>query len=266
MSGYILESRTILDSAIWDKPPLYFKVWHYLLLKAQHADYKGLKRGQLITSIPEIQEACSYHVGYRKITPSKKEIYGIVKFLRNPYGGNDEGNNEKNMIVTTKVTHGLLVTICNYNVYQDPKYYEGNDEKSAKVTTKSSRRERQGNNINKNDKNDKNDKKDKNNTPLTPQGEMERMVNELPLELRGLIFDFMDCRKKMKKPFTVRALGMMLKKLNELSGGDTQKSKAIIEQSIINGWTGIFALDEKKDRPRNEVLEMLQKGVFDDFT
>lgn len=162
MSGYILESRTILDSAIWDKPPLYFKVWHYLLLKAQHVDYKGLKRGQLITSIPEIQEACSYHVGYRKITPSKKEIYGIVKFLRNPYGGNDEGNNEKNMIVTTKVTHGLLVTICNYNVYQDPKNYEGNDEKSAKVTTKSSRRERQGNNINKNDKNDKNDKNEKN--------------------------------------------------------------------------------------------------------
>ena len=72
MNGYILESRKILESEIWNKPPLYFKVWHYLLLNAQHGDYKGLKRGQLITSIPEIQEACSYNVGYRKVKPSKK--------------------------------------------------------------------------------------------------------------------------------------------------------------------------------------------------
>ena len=155
MNGYILESRKILESEIWNKPPLYFKVWHYLLLKAQHGDYKGLKRGQLITSIPEIQEACSYNVGYRKVKPSKKEIYGIVNFFRNPYEGDNEGNNEGSMIVTTKVTHGLLVTICNYNVYQDPKYYEGNDEGTTKVTTKELRRERQGNNINKKIKNDK---------------------------------------------------------------------------------------------------------------
>ena len=140
MNGYILESRTIVNSPIWDKPPLYFKVWHYLLLRAQHSDYKGLKRGQLITSIPEIQEACSYYVGYRKVKPTKKEIYGIVNFFRNPYEGDNEGNNEGSMIVTTKVTHGMLVTICNYNVYQDPKFYEGNNEGIAKVTTKELRR------------------------------------------------------------------------------------------------------------------------------
>lgn len=251
MSGYILESRTILDSAIWDKPPLYFKVWHYLLLKAQHADYKGLKRGQLITSIPEIQEACSYHVGYRKITPSKKEIYGIVKFLRNPYSGNDEGNNEKNMIVTTKVTHGLLVTICNYNVYQDPKYYEGNDEKSAKVTTKSSRRERQGNNINKNDKNDKNDKN--NISPLTP------LIETLPVELQPNVWEFVEHRKQIKAPMTELALKKMLNKLNDLSGGDTRKCIEILDQSIANGWKGIFQLDEKKTKTGNKFLDLLAK-------
>ena len=164
MNGYILESRTILNSPIWDKPPLYFKVWHYLLLNAQHTDYKGLKRGQLVTSIPEIQEACAYYVGYRKVTPTKKEIYGIVNFLRNPCGGNHGGNNEESMIVTAKVTHGMLVTICNYNIYQNPKNYESNNGKDTKVTTKELRKERQGNNINKNDKNDKNDKEERERT------------------------------------------------------------------------------------------------------
>lgn len=145
-------SRKIVESEIWDKPPLYLKVWMYLLMRAQYADYKQLKRGQLITSIPEIQEACSYYVGYRKITPSKREVWGVIDFLRNakngrnsrnPYEGNAKVDNEGNMIETMKVTQGLLVTICNYNVYQDSRNYEGNgeslhesnNEKNAKVTT-----------------------------------------------------------------------------------------------------------------------------------
>lgn len=161
MNGYILESRTILDSEIWNKPPLYFKVWHYLLMKAQHADYRSLKRGQLFTSIDQIREACSYYIGYRKITPSRKEIFGILDWLRKSGEGNNEGNNEGNMIVTTKVTHGMVISIVNYGVYQDPKSYEGNNVKSMKVTTKEQRKESEGNNKNKKiKKNNKNDKRE----------------------------------------------------------------------------------------------------------
>lgn len=149
MNGYILESRTILESEIWSKPPLYFKVWHYLLLRAQYKDYKGLKRGQLITSIAEIREACSYHVGYRKVTPSKTEIWNILEFLRNPREGYSEGDNEGNMIRTTKTTRGLLITICNFNVYQDPNFYEKNNEKTTKRTTKTVRRQQQADTTNK---------------------------------------------------------------------------------------------------------------------
>lgn len=147
MRGYILESRTVLESEVWNKPPLYFKVWNYLLLKASHKDHGNLKRGQLFTSIDEIREACSYKVGYRLKTPSRKEIYGIIDWLRSPH----EGNNEGNMIVTTKVTHGMIVTICNFNKYQNPKFYEGNKDSD----TKEQREEQKGNNINKNgNKND----------------------------------------------------------------------------------------------------------------
>ena len=151
MNGYILLSKGILDSDIWKKPPMYLKVWMYLLTKAQYADYGKLKRGQLFTSIPEIQEACSHKVGYRTVTPTKKEIFGILEYLRNPYEGNDEGDAKVPMIVTTKVTHGLLVTICKYNDYQNPKYYEGNSEGNDESLAKVQRRERQGNNIIKED-------------------------------------------------------------------------------------------------------------------
>jgi len=56
----------------------YFKIWTWLLLKAQHKDYGNLKRGQLITSIAEIQEAMSYKVGFRTEKPSKKQVWGAA--------------------------------------------------------------------------------------------------------------------------------------------------------------------------------------------
>jgi len=163
--GYILLSRKIIESEIWDKPPLYLKVWIYILSKVQHKPYKNLGRGQTFINISEIIEACSYKVGYRTEKPTKKQIFGILEWLRNPNEGVHEGNNEGNMIVTTKVTHGMVLEVLNYNVYQDPKNYEGNNEEPTKVTTNGQRREQQGNNNNKNVKNDKNDKKEIKDSP-----------------------------------------------------------------------------------------------------
>jgi len=164
--GFFLVSRKIINSGIMDKPPDYLKVWLYLLAKAHHSPKNNLKRGQGFTSIPELIDLLSYKVGYRTVTPSKKKVWGIIEWLRNPNEGNGEGNNEGNakepMIETTKVTHGFVYTICNYNVYQEPKNYErnnegnnegnyeGNSEGNAKDTNKY-----------KNDKNDKNEKNDK---------------------------------------------------------------------------------------------------------
>jgi hypothetical protein len=168
--GYILLSRNLLESDIWDKPPLYLKVWVYLLSKAQHQDYKNLKRGQLRTSIPEIQEAMSYMVGYRKQKPSRKQVWSVLEWLRNTHldsnyeirvNGTVNRTRGEPMIVTTKGTHGIVINIVNYGVYQEPKNYEGNNGRTNEKDTNGTRTERQGNNINKNDKNEKNDKKNK---------------------------------------------------------------------------------------------------------
>jgi hypothetical protein len=155
--GYILLSRKIIESEIWNKPPLYLKVWVYILSKAQHKPYNNLDRGQAFISIPELIEVCSYKVGYRTEKPTKKQIYGILEWLRNPNEGVNGSNCEGNMIETTKVTHGMLVEVNNYNVYQDPRNYESNNEGQAEGTTKEQRKDNKGNNKYKNVKNDKND-------------------------------------------------------------------------------------------------------------
>lgn len=160
--GYFFLARKIVDSSIFSKPPLYFKVWIYLLSRAQHSDYKGLKRGQLYTSIPEIIDATSWKVGFRTEKPTKDQIFQVLNWLRKSDEGGNESNVRASMIATTKATHGLLVTICNYNVYQDSSNYESNGETDNEKVMKPQRKQQRSDNINKNVKNDNNDNNDKN--------------------------------------------------------------------------------------------------------
>jgi hypothetical protein len=155
MGGYIILSRNIIESQIWHKPPLYLKVWIYLLSKAQHADYKQLKRGQLYISIPKMQEDLSYKVGFRLVKPTKDQIFDVIDWLRsfNQCVGEatPAATMKAPMITTAKATHGLLVSIDKYDVYQNSKNYESNGENNNESSN-----EAPGvpNNINKNDKND----------------------------------------------------------------------------------------------------------------
>ncbi|MCO4782717.1 MAG: hypothetical protein KC646_10375 [Candidatus Cloacimonetes bacterium] len=183
MQTFIIVSRSIIESEIWDKPPLYIKVWLFLIIKAQHKDYKDLKRGQLRTSIREIQEGCSWHCGFRKETPTIKKIRYILDWLRNPYGkaiGQDNELSVKGtMVGIRKGTQGMLVTIDKYNTYQDLKNYGqdglGHTENPMGSNTNQQWTGLQGHNINNNEKNeqeeDKKIKQKKEILPLTPPGE-----------------------------------------------------------------------------------------------
>jgi len=115
--GYILTARKLLESEVMSKPPLYAKLWMWMLMTAKFSDHKGLKRGQFFTSTEIMRDAMSYMVGYRKVTPTKKEVRGVYDSLV-----------KGNMIGIKKVTHGMVINICNYDFYQNPKNYEGHDE------------------------------------------------------------------------------------------------------------------------------------------
>lgn len=130
MEGYIKLSRRLLSSDIWFKPPLYLKVWIYLLCQASHQDYGTLRRGQLVTSIPKIQEALSYKDGAITRKPSYEEIRSVIRYMRKkptkstlptrcPFSDPCGDPDETPMIYTRKITGGLLVTIEKYGEYQD---------------------------------------------------------------------------------------------------------------------------------------------------
>ena len=107
-NGWIALHRKIIENGIMSKPPLHLKLWIWMLCQAKFSNSNGLKRGQLKTSISEMREAMSYKIGYRKITPSIMQI-------RSVYGALTKDKN----ISTMKITGGLIITILNYDKYQD---------------------------------------------------------------------------------------------------------------------------------------------------
>ena len=58
--------------------------------------------------------------------------------------------------------------------------------------------------------------------------------------LNSAFEDFIAHRKTIKKPMGEKAIELAINKLGKLSGGDNEKAIEIINQSIMNGWQGLF--------------------------
>lgn len=64
--------------------------------------------------------------------------------------------------------------------------------------------------------------------------------------LDGAFKSYVQMRVKIKKPMTERAIELAMKELEKLSRGDADAAVAILEQSILNSWQGLFALKDRK--------------------
>jgi len=245
-NGFILISRSLIGSDIWNRPPLYLKVWIFLLTMAQHGQYKQLKRGQLFTTANDIRDACTYYVGCRKEAPSKDQIYKVLRWMsvenstsvRKQHESNNESNNESGtkapMIAITKATHGMIITICNFNVYQDPNLYESNneskDEGGTKATPKAVRTRSRSNNIN--EECNKND----NNNPPYPLTEFS-----FGKALEEKILEWVRYKSEKKESYKPTGFKSLLKKIKgnaELYGD--QAVITLIDDCMANNWQGII--------------------------
>jgi hypothetical protein len=152
--GYYIKARVIKDKPIQKMPPYVREIWDYCLREANHCcKYYGpylVKRGQLFRTYKDIREDLCWYIGYRKMMYNENHTKRAMKALRSAL-----------MIDTTKVPGGVLITILNYDFYQDPKNYEGTNECTNESTYKKPMANQGRTTIyNKNEKNEKNVKKD----------------------------------------------------------------------------------------------------------
>jgi len=125
--GYYIKARCIQESEIAHCPPHFREIWDWFLMKANHKPKKlngrTIERGQLLTTYGAISDALSWKVGYRIERYKKHEIQSAMKWLM-----------KQPMVATTKTTRGMIVTILNYDKYQNQKNYETYNENHNKPT------------------------------------------------------------------------------------------------------------------------------------
>ena len=123
--GYILYARTFLD--LLDETPLLDRtLWIWMNCRANHKGgdtaHGRLRRGQLLATIPEMRRALSHRAGRSLRTPSKAAVWRALERYR-----------RRNMIETRRTTRGLVITICQYEHYQNPAHYERNATETAQT-------------------------------------------------------------------------------------------------------------------------------------
>ena len=89
-----------------------------------------------------------------------------------------------------------------------------------------------------------------------------KITSNLPPALTKALDAFAAMRKKIRAPLTDRAIELTLQNLERIAPGDPDKQAAILDQSTMHGWRGVFPL--KNDmKPGGHDLAGGQKSASD---
>lgn len=130
--GFTKSWRKEFESSVWRMAPIYHRIWYWLRMSANHA--KNLIHtprgygiyvlpGQKLTSLQNICEAVKYAENRRLIIPDRKTVQKVLKWLE-----------WHNMIVLTCHTTGTLISIVNWETYNNLQKEVATDKASVPGT------------------------------------------------------------------------------------------------------------------------------------
>lgn len=248
MNGWVKLHRRLLDKPIWCcSTPEQKAILVTLLLMANHEEREWIwqgekflcKPGQFITSLNSI--AMRSGTSVQNVKTALKKFEEIYNFL------------------TSKSTNkNRLITIENWDLYQS-----NEDKLTSKLTSNQQATNKQLT-TNKNVKNVKNIRNINNNTKeLT--SEFKSIIESYTSNtlLVETLLGFIEHRKHIKKPLSVKALKLSLNNLDKLAPSDQDKIDTI-NQSIMNGWQGLFPLKQQQQGKKPPQTTNFDQRKYDD--
>ena len=224
MDGWIKLQRAIKEHWIW-KDPVKLKWWIDILISVNHAPTKvnignqlfECGRGQSIQSLSNW--ASQWGV-------SKDKARNFLVLLE-----------KDGMISHESIGKSTRITVCKYDTYQ------GDLHDSQTIIQRSYNDDTTQSHPNKNDKNVNNEKNDKKKSKKAgfdySKSDLSFIESE---EMKAIFLEWLDYKKETHK-FSYKSessLQAAYKQLLELSGGVPGKARAVVNQSIANGWKGLF--------------------------
>ena len=67
--------------------------------------------------------------------------------------------------------------------------------------------------------------------------------------LRNLYCDFLDNRNRMGDPLTVKGFELLIERVREIAGINTEKQAELLKAAIINNWKNVYARGQEEDKP-----------------
>jgi len=122
--GFCLLPRHQAELVRKDKPPYYAALYLHLITAARFIDSDDIRRGQVLTSLGDLQEALTYHAGRRKEAPNVNQIRRALDWLEQCGVIKHERHHERHQKSAMNNTKRTLITLINYDIYQDVKSYE----------------------------------------------------------------------------------------------------------------------------------------------
>ena len=222
--------QTIESEIFYNKPDKWFKIWFYLVSKAKWKDDKQFKRGQCFMKYEWIAEATG---------ANKNEIDHCIRWLKSA-----------TQIATQKATRGFIVTICNYNTYQNLVNYKSDTRSDSKSDLKAKQKRNRSDTILKKGNKDKKDKKKEEQNKEAPFS-FNFTIDKWNEKLEPRIRQLSESRKdKLRVRLKERMFTDNYEKILEII-----KTTPFLQGSNDRGWTADFDWLIANDTNYLKVLE-----------
>lgn len=265
-NGWIKIHRKILDNPIIMKDSDHLAVWMYLLLNATHSEYPALFKGQKIMLKPG------------QLITGRKSIAATLNITESKIRRVLDDFESDQQISRQRSNKNTLISLDNWDKYQCfdqqsdqqatnkksrkrtlPRESEGKIDQQSDQQKKSENTEKSmGCDTCNKESDQQSDQQATNNRPTTDQQpttnknvkNVKKEKNERktysdnPL-LNDSIIEFVEYRKSIKKPMTDYAVKLLIGKLDNMTS-DVNEQIEILNQSIVNGWTGVFPLKQEQ--------------------
>ena len=120
--GWIKQYRKTVESEIWERPPLYFKVWSWLLMNADK------NTGTVRRSLRGIAQEVAWTENNALRVPHARTMKAIMEWLVRKGMVTQRAQGAGN-------TQYQILTICNWSTYQSTEQQAGNTEYSKAGNT-----------------------------------------------------------------------------------------------------------------------------------
>jgi flagellar motor switch/type III secretory pathway protein FliN len=208
--GWVKIYRKLQDKGYYTKPE-YTLLWLHFLFKASHQETEFLFNDKIIHLQPG-----QFITGRKKLSEEtgieESKVERICKVFKN-----------EQQIEQQTFTKYRIITICNWTEYQ------GSEQQNEQPVNNKRTTDEQQMNTYKNVKKEKNDKNVKNKDMVLP--------DDIDAELW---LAFVEMRRALKKPLTLKAQELILEKLARIG----QNKNDVLKQSIENSWQGVFEIKQ----------------------